>query len=68
MIELQEPVGNQAMTSAFWMVIGSLVLSNVGLIINAVYSHLKKINKMSADVNAAHKEIRELKKQIKEKK
>lgn len=56
---MNTPVDNQTMT-AFWLVIGSLILSNVGLIINAVYSHLKKINKLCDDVNAAHKKIKVL--------
>lgn len=52
-------IDNQTMT-AFWLVIGSLVLSNIGLVINAVYSHIKKVNKVCTDMDAAHKKIRYL--------
>lgn len=62
---MNTPIDNQTMT-AFWLVIGSLVLSNVGLIINAVYSHLKKINKMCDDLNAAHKKIKVLEQKTKQ--
>lgn len=58
---MNAPIDNQTMT-AFWLVIGSLVLSNVGLIINAVYSHIKKVNKMGDDITSAHKKIRVLEK------
>lgn len=58
---MNTPIDNQTMT-AFWLVIGSLVLSNVGLIINAVYSHIKKVNKMGDDITSAHKKIRALEK------
>ena len=55
-------MNNPVDAQAFWLVIGSLVLSNIGLIVNAVYSHIKKVNKLSADVTEAHKKIRSLEK------
>lgn len=58
---MNAPLDSQSVT-AFWLVIGSLVLSNLGLIINAVYSHFKRINKMSDDLDSAHKKIRVLEK------
>ena len=62
---MNTPIDNQTMT-AFWIVMGSLVLSNAGLIFNAVYSHFKRLNKMRVDIDAAHKEIRKLKQITKE--
>ncbi|MBX2986485.1 MAG: hypothetical protein KF802_01180 [Bdellovibrionaceae bacterium] len=60
-------IGQQNIVAAFWIVIGGLLLSNAGLVIQSVVSHFQKINKMRADINEAFKEIRELKKKEKEK-
>lgn len=61
---LRAIIGDQNMVTAFWLMIGSLILSNAGLIVHGVISHFKKLNKMRIDINSAHQEIRTIKKQI----
>lgn len=55
-------IGEQNIQTAFWLVVGGLVLSNSGLIFQAVYSHIKKVNKNSVDLNEAFRRIRALEK------
>lgn len=57
-------IGDQNMINAFWLVVGSMAISNIGLIIQAFISYFKKINKAQADIKSAHDKIRELQKQI----
>lgn len=59
-LKLQASIGEQNMQTAFWAMLGSLVLSNIGLIIGAFFSHIRKFNKMRIDINEAHKKLREL--------
>ncbi|KYG65264.1 hypothetical protein AZI87_11965 [Bdellovibrio bacteriovorus] len=56
-------IGDQNLVSAFWMVIGSVVLSNIGLLVGAAVSHFRKIQKMRKDINEAHRLIRILRNQ-----
>ena len=60
MTSIAAAVGEQNMQIAFWTVIGGLLLSNAGLVVQAVFSHFQKINKMRADLNEAFKRIRAL--------
>ncbi|KYG70039.1 hypothetical protein AZI85_15210 [Bdellovibrio bacteriovorus] len=67
MEEIRAVIGDQNMQNAFWLVVGSLVLSNAGLIASGVVSHFRKIRKMRRDIDTAWVEIRLLKKALADK-
>lgn len=60
-------IGDQNMQMAFWTVIGSLVLSNAGLIAKEILSHFRGLRKMRKDIDSAWIEIRILKKALSDK-
>jgi hypothetical protein len=62
MEEMRTAIGDQNMQSAFWFMVGSLIVSNAGLLVGAVVSHFKRLRKMRSDIDAAWIEIRLLKK------
>lgn len=53
-------VGEQSLQSAFWVMLGSLVLSNAGLIVGAILSHFRRLRRMRTDLNRAFERIRAL--------
>ena len=66
MIDTMKAALDQNMISAFWVVVGSLVLSNFGLIASGIHSYYRKQVKLRKDIDSAWVEIRLLKKSINE--
>ena len=58
-------LGESNLQSAFWFVTGSVVLSNIGLVIGALISRIKKESKFEIDLNVAFKRIKRIEKHIK---
>lgn len=63
MESIRAAIGDQNLQSAFWLMVGSLILSNAGLIVGAIISHIKNVHKMRLDLNEAFRRIRILEKQ-----
>ncbi len=60
---LRAAIGDENMLRAFWLMAGSLVLSNAGLIVGAIVAHVRKVNKLRTDLNKAFERIRALENQ-----
>lgn len=57
---------NKDQLAGFFIVVGYLLLTNIGLVIGAVRGYFRKLAKLDKDVNMAFFSIRELRQEIKE--
>lgn len=55
---------DQDLINSFWLVVGYIVISNVGMIIEFCWDRYKRSKKMRADIDQAHKQIRILREEI----
>ncbi len=62
-MDLGKIVDNGSLT-AFWFVMGYLVVSNVGMIAGGVLAHIRKINRIKSDLDKAFIRIRILEKNL----
>ena len=62
-MDLSKLVSDGSVT-AFWVVIGYLIISNVGMIGGGVLAHIRKINRIKSDLDKAFIRIRILEKNL----